>query len=306
MSSVLNVFGLGYNEAKLKPHLKMASQRIKIVANKKSTALKIQKREIAKLLEDGKEEKARIKVEGVIRDDFTIEALEILELLCDLVHERIRYISSSATCPVDIKEAVSTLIWSADKIDIAELITIKSQFDWKFGSIFVKSALDNLDPIGNESVVNERIVNKLAVTPPSSFLVIGYLKEIAKEYNLAWIPTEVGVPQESSIMPGPSGFSVPMAPGSGLRAVYQKQPVMTQQEIRSQIEELTMQTQDLQAQLTQTLPSNPLPYEECPVPIATLVNEEEKTAKTDVNPVEEHSGPSFDDLEKRFAALRRP
>lgn len=65
--------------------------------NKKTTALKLQKREIAKLLEDGKEEKARIKVEGVIRDDFTIEALDILEMLCDLVHGNHRIILSHAT-----------------------------------------------------------------------------------------------------------------------------------------------------------------------------------------------------------------
>ena len=183
---MLNIFGLGYNESKLKPNFKMASQRIKMLVNKKSTSIKLQKREIAKLLDDGKEEKARIKVEGCIRDDFTIEALEIIELLCELLHERVKYISSNEECPSDIKEAVFTLIWSANKIDISELEAIKSQFGWKYGSKFVKLAEDNVD-----NIVNERIVNKLSVKPPSADIVISYLKEIAKEYNLNWTPTEV-------------------------------------------------------------------------------------------------------------------
>ena len=96
---MLNVFGLGYDEKKLKPSLKMASQRIKIIVNKAKMKIQRDQREIARLLEDGKEEKARIRVESVIREDFTMEAMEIVEMLCDLLHERLKYISSSDTCP---------------------------------------------------------------------------------------------------------------------------------------------------------------------------------------------------------------
>ena len=41
------------------------------------------------LLRDGKEEKARIKVEHVIRDDYTMEANELIELLCETVVARL-------------------------------------------------------------------------------------------------------------------------------------------------------------------------------------------------------------------------
>jgi vacuolar protein sorting-associated protein IST1 len=218
---MLNLFGIGYNESKLKPSLKMASQRAKLMVNKKTIALKSQKKEIASLLEQGKEEKARIRTEAVIREDFNIEVLEIIELLCDLVHERTKYISSSVTCPSDIAEAVNTLIWVADKLDISELTIIKSQLGWKYGSSFVRSAEDN-----ECSVVNERVVNKMAVRPPSSALIVGYLREIAKEYNIAWIPCEVGLPaEEVAVMPSPAGFSVPMAPGTGLVSVYDEKEV---------------------------------------------------------------------------------
>ena len=41
------------------------------------------------LLRSGKEEKARIKVEHVIRDDFMMEANELIELLCETVVARL-------------------------------------------------------------------------------------------------------------------------------------------------------------------------------------------------------------------------
>ena len=57
--------------------------------NKKDNEIKKQKKEIAMLLRNGKEEKARIKVEHVIRDDFTMEANELIELLCETVVARL-------------------------------------------------------------------------------------------------------------------------------------------------------------------------------------------------------------------------
>ena len=144
----------------------MAKHRIGLSNNKKSAAVKSQKREIAKLLGDQKEEKARITVEHVIREDFLIEAQELLELLCELVHERLKQISSQKECPAELKEAVCSLIWCATKVDIEEMTMIKRQLGRKYGSKFVSDAEDNVD-----NCVNARLVQKLSVLPPSAFLV---------------------------------------------------------------------------------------------------------------------------------------
>ena len=77
------LFG-GFSASKIKPQLKMAAQRITLTINKKTNSIKKQKREVAELLAKNKEEKARIRVEHIIREDFTIEAYEIIELLCEL------------------------------------------------------------------------------------------------------------------------------------------------------------------------------------------------------------------------------
>ena len=94
----MNIFG-GFNPNKLKPNLKMAVHRLQISASKKTNAIKNQKREIAKLLEERppKEEKARIRAEALIREDNMVEALEIIELQCELLHERMRLLEVRRT-----------------------------------------------------------------------------------------------------------------------------------------------------------------------------------------------------------------
>ncbi|EJK75102.1 hypothetical protein THAOC_03183, partial [Thalassiosira oceanica] len=84
-----------YKASKLKPQLKMAVTRLQIAANKKSALMKQQIRDIARLLAEDppKEEKARIKAEGLIRDDYMVEAYEILQLNCELLSERIQLIT---------------------------------------------------------------------------------------------------------------------------------------------------------------------------------------------------------------------
>jgi vacuolar protein sorting-associated protein IST1 len=52
----------GFDVNKLKPNLKMAVHRIGIIKNKKKNATVAARREIAAMLSDDKEEKARIRV----------------------------------------------------------------------------------------------------------------------------------------------------------------------------------------------------------------------------------------------------
>lgn len=215
-----------YSESKLKPNLKMAVHRIQLHNNKKSAQLKHAKKEVAKLLADGKDEKARIRAEHIIREDFMIESYELLELLCELLHERVKYITSETNCPKDLEEAVSSIIWAQHRVDIPELAEVKSQFKKKYGSKFIKEAEENA-----HNLVNNRLLNKLSVSPPSSVLIVRTLEEIAKENNIEWVPVNLGLPECGSLpIASPIGFSVPMAPGSDLRNAYQKQeeqPVAT-------------------------------------------------------------------------------
>jgi len=223
------LFGGSFDASRLKPHLKMAVNRFGILNKKKAALIKVEKKEIARLLKEGKEEKARIKVEHVIRSDFTIEAYEILELLCELLHERIKLLLASQECPPDLDECVCTLMFCAIRTECPELTEITKQLKLKYGKEFYERAEGNAG-----ACVNDRVVHKLSVAPPTAFLIQNYLSRIADEFEVEWTPTELlsGMTPEgeqaffdlnTSAMPAPKGFSVPVAPGSGIRDAYHSQ-----------------------------------------------------------------------------------
>lgn len=192
----------------------MAVSRFGMASNKKTALMKQQMRDIAKMLAEDppKEEKARIRAEALIRDDGTIEAYEILQLSCELIVERIKLISASKYCPEDLISTISTLIWSSTRVDIKELTDVRKQFRAKFGKKFEHAALNN-----EGGILNERIVAKLSVQPPTAFLVQTYLEKIADQFDVDWSPVnKIAIESLSAPMAAPIGYSVEMAPGSGL------------------------------------------------------------------------------------------
>ena len=207
--------GLFYDESKLKSNLQMAVIRMQLHVNKKNAGINVLKKEVAKLLENDAIEKARIKAESIIREDFYIEAYNLLEMYCDLGVQRIKYITSCSEVPVDLKQAISSLIWSADRMDIDELVEVKRQFSKKFGSSFMNLVESN----PNDAMVSDRVMHKLSVIPPDFQLVTKYLCNIAREYNIDIVETKLGLPEAGPI-PTPSGFSIPMAPGYPLFILY--------------------------------------------------------------------------------------
>ena len=120
----------------------MAVSRIQIASNKKSALLKQSMREIAIMLAEDppKEEKAKIRAEALIRDDNLIEAYEILQLQCELLHERIKLLEYSKECPGDLIPVISSVMWASQRVDIPELVFIRKQFRAKYGKKFEEAA----------------------------------------------------------------------------------------------------------------------------------------------------------------------
>ena len=86
---------MGYNGTKLKVQLKLAVQRLKMLQQKKLQLTQTQRREVAALLEKGKLESARIRVEHIIREDYNCEALEMLEIYAEMLLVRFGLIEMS-------------------------------------------------------------------------------------------------------------------------------------------------------------------------------------------------------------------
>ncbi len=123
-STELIMLGGGFKSERLRVNLRLVINRLKLLEKKKSKfgclhiflifgcskfswfnwielawselaelAQKARK-EIADYLSAGKDERARIRVEHIIREDYLVEAMEILELYCDLLLTRFGLIQS--------------------------------------------------------------------------------------------------------------------------------------------------------------------------------------------------------------------
>ncbi|KAI9674830.1 MAG: hypothetical protein M1822_009026 [Bathelium mastoideum] len=190
--------------AKLKVQLKLAISRLRMVQQKDTAIAKQQRRAMAQLLEQGKIESARIRIENIIRSDLTTELHEILELYCELLLARIALLDPSspsaqppatdpatgqpfstkdaqAYCDPGLEEAVHSLIHASPRTDIKELHTCRALLIDRFGKDFGTRAAEDRD-----AKVAERVRRRLDTAPPARELVDAYLAEIAKTYGVEW------------------------------------------------------------------------------------------------------------------------
>ncbi len=69
-----------------------------------------------------------LQVEHIIREDYLVEAMEVIELYCDLLLARFGMLEQMMYCEDSLAESVSTLIWVAPRLsaDIQELNQVET------------------------------------------------------------------------------------------------------------------------------------------------------------------------------------
>ena len=168
---------------KIKVQLKLSISRLRMVQQKDEALAKQQRRSMAQLLEQGKEESARIRVENIIRSDMNTELLEILELYCELLIARAGLLEAKE-CDPGLEEAVKSIIFAAPKVEgVKELSLVRALLAEKYGKEFTLQAVENRD-----EKVAKRVSDRLKVEPPGKELVEAYLSTIAEAYNVDWPP----------------------------------------------------------------------------------------------------------------------
>ncbi|XP_037094488.1 IST1 homolog [Pollicipes pollicipes] len=179
------MFSSGPNYNKLKTNLRLAVSRLKLLEKKKTELAQKARKEIADYIAADKVERAKIRVEHIIREDYLVEAMEIVECYCDLLLARMGLIQQMKTLDEGLAEPIASILWVTPRLqaDIAELQVIASQLGTKYGQEYVQACREN--SIG---AVSPKLMHKLSVQAPPKILVERYLCEIARNYNVAYGP----------------------------------------------------------------------------------------------------------------------
>ncbi|XWS24870.1 hypothetical protein CRYUN_Cryun27aG0022100 [Craigia yunnanensis] len=206
MSMFDSFFNAGFKAAKCKTLLKLTIPRIKLLRNRREIQIKQMRRDIAKLLETGQEATARIRVEHIIREENMMAAQEILELFCELIAVRLPIIETQRECPLDLKEAISSICFAAPRCaDLPELLQVQMLFISKYGKEFVSAATELRPDCG----VNRKLIELLSVRAPSPETKLKLLKEIAEEHELEWDPASTETEffkSHEDLLNGPTQF----------------------------------------------------------------------------------------------------
>ncbi|GAA5925668.1 hypothetical protein JCM3775_001468 [Rhodotorula graminis] len=172
-----------WNPARAKIQLRLAIQRVRLLAQKRTQLAKSTRREVAALVEKGKLESAKIKVEGLLSEDLYVELLEVLELYCELLLARFGLLETVKEIDPGVQEAAAGIIHAAPRTELKELHVLREMLMSKGGRDFAIACIDNLDDI-----VPARVTSKLKVDTPAPELVELYLYEIARAYAVDWRP----------------------------------------------------------------------------------------------------------------------
>ncbi|XP_043278507.1 IST1 homolog [Venturia canescens] len=179
------MFSSGPNYTKLKTNLRLAINRLKLLEKKKTELAQKARKEIADYIAAGKIERAKIRVEHIIREDYMVEAMELLEMYCDLLLARFDLIQQMKNLDDGLAEAISTVIWAAPRIqtDVQELKVIADILTSKYGRQYTEACRE-------EAVqsISEKLKHKMSIQMPSKLLVEKYLIEIANNSNLEYEP----------------------------------------------------------------------------------------------------------------------
>lgn len=187
--------------AKLKTNLNLIMHRLKLVEKKKMELNQKARRTIGEFLVSGKVDRARIRVEQIIREDYLIEAMDLVESYCDLILSRFGQLQASEVVEEGLAPAISSLIWVTPRFesDVPELKVIADQLGKKYGKQYVLAVKDN-----QLKTVNETLMKKMGVQAPPKVLVEKYLVEIAKDQKIDYKP-DAKILKEQEILNSSTG-----------------------------------------------------------------------------------------------------
>jgi vacuolar protein sorting-associated protein IST1 len=291
---------------KIKVQLKLSISRLRMVQQKDAALAKQQRREMAQLLEIGKIESARIRVENIIRSDLNTELLEILELYCELLTARAGLLEAKE-CDPGLEEAVKSVIYAAPKVEgVKELSFARQLLAEKYGKEFTLEAVENRD-----GKVPERVLKKTRVEPPPKELVEAYLSTIAEAYGIDYPPGSKAA-REAELAANSKDDSDDDDPAGGQKVKASEEPLVAEELVnatppRNMGPKSPVSVMPPSPSTDNVRPKVNLPGAPSLTPSKKMTDASRKGVNGDKKADSGPGGsiPDVDELQKRFAQLKR-
>eukprot|EP00920_Eleutheroschizon_duboscqi_P019802 GHVT01047540.1.p1 GENE.GHVT01047540.1~~GHVT01047540.1.p1 ORF type:complete len:334 (-),score=71.10 GHVT01047540.1:872-1873(-) len=168
-----------FNAAVCAANLQMAVARAKMNRNKLLNARYGLEIDIANLIRDGKDQRAYVRAEQLLRSERSEAALDLLQTICEAVHSHMAHIQHARTCPPDVMPSIHSIIFAENRIGIPELKKVAKQMQLKFGSEWVNEAAEN-----KLNLVNSNLVELLSLLPAEEALVSAKLQQVVRMFQV--------------------------------------------------------------------------------------------------------------------------
>ncbi|KAL1566589.1 IST1-like protein [Salvia divinorum] len=174
---------------KLRMVANLAVSRIVLLRNLHGVRCSQARSDVIQLLhQQPHQQHALVRVEQVIKEQNSLDALVMIEMCCHILKESTEIITNSRECPDEVKEAVSSLIFAASRTgEFPELQEIRRIFTSKYGKDFAYSAVE----LRNGCRVYPKLVEGLSTERASIETRQNLLVQIAKDNGITLAKAEL-------------------------------------------------------------------------------------------------------------------
>ncbi|ESW11140.1 hypothetical protein PHAVU_008G005200 [Phaseolus vulgaris] len=167
--------------SKIKSITTLAVSRIVILKNQHKARASYARSDLAQLLNLGHHDPALLRVEQWITEQNILEVFAMIENYCNFLRERAEALETNKECPVELREATSSLIFASSRCgDFPELHKIREILASRLGKEFAHHAVE----LHKNNRVNSKMIQKLSPKHPTMEIKMKVLKQIAAEIGV--------------------------------------------------------------------------------------------------------------------------
>ncbi|KAK7295804.1 hypothetical protein RJT34_18716 [Clitoria ternatea] len=167
--------------SKIKTMTTLAVSRMVILKNQHKARASYAWSDVAQLLNLGYHDRALHRVEHWITEQDMLQGFAMIESYCNFLREGAEVLEKKKECPIELKEAASTLIFASSRCgEFPELHKIREILTSKFGKEFADASVE----LHKNNRVNSKMIQKLSSRHPVMEIKMKALKQIAKEIGV--------------------------------------------------------------------------------------------------------------------------